>query len=295
MLGRSLTAFCRARGEPLVVTTRNPERATGLDGGTSPSAAVVHLDLASRASLQTLHQLDFACCVWLAGIGGEAACARDRQLSRQVNVDAVQVIAEVAARKKAFVVFPSTSQVFSGESPFCRVEDPPCPQSWYGELKLQAEACLRTILEPEQLAILRLTKVVDPGFPLVRGWIEALGQGREVTPFFDYPLSPVSLSTVVQGLYQAALRRKPGLFHLGGAVEVSYAQVCRFVLDALGLPADRVRPVSAASVGLRSVAHASLAWNAQALGLGAAEPLDRSLHEVVAWHRGFLQLPAGGL
>ena len=57
-------------------------------------------------------------------------------------------------------------------------------------------------------AVVRLTKVVSPGFPLFRTWVRDLKDGRRITPFRDMWFSPISVDYVSRVLTKLGMQRR---------------------------------------------------------------------------------------
>lgn len=87
--------------------------------------------------------------IWLAAIVGDGACALTPELTKSVNYDAVEWLAE---NYKGRIIFTSTCSVYGehhGEVDEAGITK---PLSLYAETKLKAESCL----DPESSLILRL-------------------------------------------------------------------------------------------------------------------------------------------
>ena len=87
--------------------------------------------------------------VWLAAIVGDGACSSNPQLSKAVNVDAVQFLAD---NFDGPIVFTSTASVYGVNEGQSTEGSPLNPQSLYAETKVAAE----DILANKRALILRL-------------------------------------------------------------------------------------------------------------------------------------------
>lgn len=239
--------------------------------------APIWLDLAEEDALDRLETLAFDRCLWVAGISGEAACQRDPVLARRVNVEQVARFAKLAAHRNVFVTYVSTSQVFSAAQAPASVADTPHPESLYGELKWQAEQQLQRNLPADQLAIVRLAKVLPPHFERVGEWVRAARQGQSVHPFDDMELSPLSLAWVAAHLAKLLQKRVSGLQHWVGERPISYSELCRLVFAHLGLPSSLIDPRSACSAGLAPLQGATLAFAAPAGFIKRPQTLESAL------------------
>src|SRR5437764_879665 len=90
------------------------------------------------------------------------------------------------------VLIVGADGVFDGQHPHRLPTDPVSPVTEYGRQKAEVERHLLTMDAPA--AVVRLTKVLQPGFPLLRGWVDALKIGEPILPFSDMVMAPVTLA-----------------------------------------------------------------------------------------------------
>ena len=183
----------------------------------------------------------------MAGITGFRVCESDPAGARRINVESTRLLARHLLRKAAFVVFPSTSSVFSGTLGRSTEDRVPDPLSEYARQKSETETLLRDELRtaPSQagLAIVRLTKVVSAEDGLISQWLTAMTGGSEIEAATDLIFSPISMDFVVRGLAVIGRLRQSGTFHLSGDRDVSYFQFAAALARLLGKPEALVRPV----------------------------------------------------
>ena len=118
------------------------------------------------------------------------------------------------------VIFLSSNAVFDGRKPFMRIGDSTSPNSSYGKFKVEVE---NRFLNNKNVAILRLTKVITASTPFIRKWLEELDRGDYIAVFDDCFVSPISIDDVLDSIELLIDRRSSGIYHLGGATEVSYS------------------------------------------------------------------------
>jgi len=92
--------------------------------------------------------------------------------------------------------------------------------------------------------VVRLTKVLNPRMPLIRGWIKSLQNGKIIQPFSDMVMAPLSLSFAVDVLKRVAVMRLSRITQVSAKEDVSYAQVARYLAQRLGVSIDLVQPIS---------------------------------------------------
>lgn len=103
--------------------------------------------------------LDWAdAVVWLAALVGDPACALDPALTRKINLESIEWLAETFDGR---IVFPSTCSIYGAQDEELDEDSPTAPLSLYAETKLDAE---RLLLErrPESL-VLRLATLAGLG------------------------------------------------------------------------------------------------------------------------------------
>ncbi len=205
-----------------------------------------HLDLSRDViDLQSPPASEAFLC---AAVTSMEQCRKDPAGSRRVNVDNTVALADRIGRAGGFVVFPSTSQVFDGRQPLWRADEPSCPVTEYGRQKAEAERLLAAL--GDRVAIVRLTKVLGPGNPLVMGWVRALWHGETIRPFSNMVMAPVPLSFAAEVLVRVGERRLSGVTQVSADRDVSYAEAAFHVARVLGVSSRLVQPVTVESSGI---------------------------------------------
>lgn len=211
LIGGALLKGARDLAWEVTGTTRRP----GVQG-------MAHLDLTQRTpALQ--HQFDAA--ILCAAVSRHDQCAADPYGAFRANVEGPARIAEALAAMGTHVLFLSTDSVF-GESNCLRRENDAVAagNGVYPALKAQAEARLTESVPPEQLAIVRLTKVVSARREPFRTWCTGLRTGARIEGLSDLLFCPISLRYAAQSLLQLAAGAHRGIFHLSGERDLSYAE-----------------------------------------------------------------------
>lgn len=234
-IGQALSRAFNARGIAWMGTSRRPD----------PTGRSVALDLRTLDGLDRLPDADvgYLC----AAITGHMERHADPALSRQVNVEAPAAIARTLGGRGAHMVFLSSNAVFDGAKPLRHEAEPVSPMTQYGREKVEGE---QRILALGNAAILRLTKVLTPGLPLLRGWLDDLANGRVVRPVHDMQIAPLTLDQVTAALAALGSQRAEGVFHQSGARDISYADVARHLAQRLGADPGLVQPWSRTEAGI---------------------------------------------
>jgi dTDP-4-dehydrorhamnose reductase len=203
------------------------------------------LDLADPC-LPPLPQADVV--LLTASVTRIADCRSDPLNTWRVNVEAQARIAEAALAKKAFVVFLSTTHVFDGSRAFPKPEDPCSPCSVYGQQKAEAESALLVL--GNELAVVRLGKVIGRHLALFENWRRDLLRGETITAFDDLVMAPIAIAKIVTGLKELGSKRASGIWHLCGREDLSYFDAAEHLACRLGARASLVRRASAVKAGI---------------------------------------------
>lgn len=240
LIGGALVQRLSAAGKSVAATTRRR----------SGTAASIHLDLAEYTDASAIPE-DVSIAFLLAGVTSISACEADPEASRRVNVTGTLALARDLVSRGAHVVFASTNLVFDGCVPFAPPHHPVSPQSAYATQKAEAETAL---LATGHASVLRLSKVVETLQPLLTQWATDLAAGREIHPFADRKCAPVSLCAVLDALILLGERRQPGIYHLGGTRDFTYAEIASRLAAHMGVTANAVQPVPSPGAASGSVA-----------------------------------------
>lgn len=170
-------------------------------------------------------------------------CDNNRAESYAVNVTNTLKIIKVLQDLGVFIVWLSSSAVFSGKRPFCGLDEPYMPLTEYGRQKAEAE---QEILELGGVAIVRLTKVLSKNTPLISGWVNDLRDGKEIYPFSDAYFSPISLNYATNAIAKVGRNGGSGIFNISGSDDISYSDFARILAVKLCGVDHLVKPVTKA-------------------------------------------------
>lgn len=229
LIGSALGERLRSDGIHVTLTSRRKEE--------NPN--VMFMDLSQPRSFGTLESFDVA--VLCAGVTSNLECSLDVELSRRVNLDGVTELAKLLSRNGAHVVFISSSLVFDGSVQFVSFDTAVNPQCEYGRQKADAEKAIRESCN--DVAIVRLSKVVSSKSSLFKGWLESLGASRSIEAFSDVKFSPISLPFAIEVLFEILKTRAPGFFQASARDEISYADAGRILASKLGASEDLIHPI----------------------------------------------------
>lgn len=233
LIGQALNRRLRENGAAVILTTRRQ----------GPLAAdQTYLDLSNPdwrppSGIKTA----FLC----AAATSLEACEKDPLTSHIINVDSTVKIAKILHQQGVFVVFLSTNAVFDGSHSFFRADEPHTPICEYGRQKAEAESALFSLRD--DVAVVRLTKVIASTLKLWADWVARLKAGQEIQAFGDFRMAPVSLNFAVDCLRRIGESRHSGVYQVSGAADISYLEAARCLAAKLGASSELVRAISVSS------------------------------------------------
>ncbi len=107
----------------------------------------IHLDVLSYESLQNAFELSVPDIVInLTGVYNNLEfCEQNKELSMNVNCNALRSISKLANQFDSFLVTISTDQVFDGSKGNYKESDKTCPINYYGKTKAEGEKIVQNI------------------------------------------------------------------------------------------------------------------------------------------------------
>ena len=239
LIGSFLADRCRATGANTVLSTRRQTASDGylfgdLDGGKFATLVSADADVVFLCAAQT----------------NMRECRDHPDQSYRVNVSGTVELAEQLIGNGAFVVFLSSNAVFDGATPWPDEQQVHSPVCEYGRQKSRAEDLLLTLPGARsRLAVVRLSKVLSRRSGIAADFLRRIRSNEACEAFDDLRMSPISLDYVANALIAIASRRLPGIFHLSGAEEVSYAEFASRLARHANANAALIRAVSSTVSG----------------------------------------------
>jgi dTDP-4-dehydrorhamnose reductase len=158
----------------------------------------------------------------VAAMSGVGDCFRAPMQARQTNATATRLLAELADRHPARMVYVSTDLVFPGDKSWYCETDCPAPLSVYGQTKATAE---RAVLDHRRHLVLRISLLFGPSINGRTSFFDqqllAIQSGSPCSLFEDEWRTPVSLQIAARGLLAAGAAQLEGILHLGGPERMS--------------------------------------------------------------------------
>lgn len=200
---------------------------------------VFYLDLADLSQLQINYTFDviYMC----ASITQISQCQSNPDYARLINVDAQLQLVQYFLNQNTHFVYLSSNAVFSGQQPWYKTTDPPSPITHYGECKALVEKALLHMTK--KITIVRLTKVLTPDYPLFSQWVTDLKNKIIITPFHNLNLCPISINTVCECLKEIADKKRYGIIHLSGQIDVSYQKVAEYLAQLVNAKKSLIKEI----------------------------------------------------
>lgn len=218
LLGQKLVALILNQGNHELIATARGANRLPFD---QQKYTYTPLDITDQAQVNSViaeHQPDVV--IHTAAMTNVDQCESEREECWDLNVNAVQYIAEACEAHKAFLLHLSTDFIFDGEDGPYDEEAQANPISYYGESKLAAEH----IITQSKLdwAIARTVLVYGIAHDMSRTnivlWVKkSLEEGKEIKVVDDQLRSPTLAEDLAQGCLLIAEQKAKGIFNISGS------------------------------------------------------------------------------
>lgn len=239
-IGKALAGYWNVIKVPYCSSTRRPDFV---------SADRPYVNLATK-EWENLKSVRYDSALFCAAESKIAKCEAYPDETRQVNVEATYSLASQLNMLGSHVLLLSSTKVLDGDLQLRRGNGLLSPKTEYGRQKAEAEA---KILKLQKSAVLRISKVIYPELPLLKGWDVALRSGRSIFPFYDMYLDPVYLSDVVLKIHQIIVDRSTGIFHLSSRQKMSYFEFALDYFKNIEGSSSLIKATSAKAAGIPDI------------------------------------------
>lgn len=184
------------------------------------------------------------------------ACEADPAAARELNADAVRVLAGLAAERSIRFVHISSDYVFSGDNPNGYEEaDEPDPLQVYGQTKADAERYCRDV--PGALVV-RMPLLFGVGHAVPRATfpeqvVQSLRAGKEITADAVEVRQPTYTADVALVLRQLTDASTTGIVHVAAQQAITKYDWAVSIADLTGLDASLIQPGRPAANSKRPV------------------------------------------
>ena len=285
LLGASLVSLAQARGREVVgLYHRHPIYMEGVE--------MRAVDLADQTETQRIfHELRPAAVVHCAAATDVDWCEEHPDEAYRVNVMIPAMIAGIAARRNARMLFISTDSVFDGARGNYAETDVPSPLNVYASTKLQGEREVLRRCPEATVARVNLYGWNAQNKESLAEWILAqLILGHIVPAFSDVVFCPVLANDLAELILDLLDRNVPGLYHVAGSEPISKFEFARRVASTFGFDPDQVVPTRVSDAKLKAQRPRNTSLNTEKVSAA----LGRATPDVETGLRRFAQLRENG-
>ena len=248
LLGQKITErILDTKQFTLIATSKGPNRYPVKDGYT-----YAEMDILDRAQVkEVIEQVKPDAIIHTAAMTNVDTSQAQPDLARQLNVEAVKTLVEIAAEHNIQLVHLSTDFIFDGAAgPYDELAAPN-PLSHYGKTKLEAEeviknskckwAIIRTILVYGILKDMSRSNIVL--------WAKsALEKKEPIKVVNDQWRMPTLAEDLAEGCLLAVEKDAYGVYNISGKDMMTVAELVEKVADYWGLDKKLVTEVSSESL-----------------------------------------------
>lgn len=175
------------------------------------------------------------------------ACEVNKEEATQLNVKAVQYLAEACTKYNTHFIHLSTDFIFDGTSGPYSETDIPNPLSHYAKTKWKGEqVIINSLINYAIIRTIIIYGVVDDGHRsnLVLWVKNSLEQGKEINVITDQYRMPTLAEDLAEACVQCALRKAQGIYHVSGSEMMSIWEASMQVCNFFGLDNSLMKPVT---------------------------------------------------
>ncbi len=185
---------------------------------------------------------NFEIIIFCAAYTSILECEKNPNKTILINFQNTLKIAHYFLQKNAFLIFFSTSQVFSGLNKIESIQNKTSPVTIYGKSKELLEEALS--LYSKNVCILRCTKIILNNNKLFYNWVNNLKSNIEINPFNDIYFSPISLDYLLNVIDIILKERITGLYNISATNDISYKDAAFYMCNKMLLNSKLIHPIS---------------------------------------------------
>ncbi|MBC7488012.1 MAG: SDR family oxidoreductase [Cytophagaceae bacterium] len=217
LLGQKLTDLLKGNSKyNLIATARGEDRYPDKTG-----YKYVSLDIANPQEVEkilSIYKPDAV--IHTAAMTNVDQCESDHAGCDELNVKAVQYIADACDKRNIYLTHLSTDFIFNGEKGPLTEDDQPDPISYYGESKLKAEQIVQAM--KGKWSILRTVLVFGIVSDMSRSnivlWVKNnLEQKKVIKVVNDQWRTPTLAEDLAMGCFLAVDKNAQGIYNISGA------------------------------------------------------------------------------
>lgn len=175
------------------------------------------------------------------------ACEKNKELCRQLNVEAVKNLVNICEENNIHLIHLSTDFIFDGKNGPYPEDAEPCPLSYYGGSKLEAEKIIRA--SSCRYAILRTIIVYGIVNDMSRSnivlWAKsALEKGMPINVVNDQWRMPTLAEDLAECCLLAIEKEATGIYNASGKDMLSIIEMVKQIADFWKLDKNLIKPIS---------------------------------------------------
>ena len=192
-----------------------------------------------------LDKVNVSTVIICASITSIAECETNPEETNEINVVSVIRLLNYLADKGVYIIYLSSSAVFSGERRVLCENEEVSPNTVYGSQKFEVESFIRkSSILSASVAVIRPTKVISMENKFFYKALLNLKEEKPISMFSDYMLSPISINYFQSSILKMITEKIPGIFHLSGKEDVSYYKFFKQLAGVIGARSELVLPIS---------------------------------------------------
>lgn len=175
-------------------------------------------------------------------------CEKNKERCYRVNVEAVKKMVEYCSYQDIHFIQLSTDFVFDGKAGPYDEKDVPNPVNYYGESKYKAEQIVANAMCSGTVIRTILVYGVTPYMSRsnIFRWVkEKLEKGEPIQVVSDQVRNPTLVEDLVSGCVLATLKKKNGIYHIGGKETLTPYQFACQIAAFFGLDSSLITAVNA--------------------------------------------------
>ena len=248
LLGQKITEKVLAEGRvKLIATSKGANRYPIING-----YEYAEMDILNPAQVRAViekHKPD--AIIHTAAMTNVDTAEANKELCRQLNVDAVKTLVSLCEEKNIQLIHLSTDFVFDGAAGPYKEEDAVNPVSYYGESKVLAEELIKN--SKADWAILRTILVYGINNDMSRSnivlWAKgALEKALPINVVNDQYRMPTLAEDLAEACLLAVEQNASGIYHVSGKDYMSIADLVRKVADYWVLDKSIITEISSESL-----------------------------------------------
>lgn len=231
-IGIELSSFYNQTSFNIFTTSRNRS---------IKSQNKIYFDL-ENIDLSVFENIYFEFIFFCASYTSVLDCEKNPEKAILINFENTLKTTLYFIQKKSFLIFFSTSQVFSGQNNIELSQNKTNPITTYGKSKAFLEEALVPYMQ--NVCILRCTKIITNSNNLFHNWIKNLKFNKEIHPFYDIFFSPISINYILKAVDIIIKDKITGLFNISSTSDISYNDAANYISNKMSLNNNLIIPIS---------------------------------------------------